>query len=304
MIKIKAYVRMLFIWIACIGEAFAQEKVIVELPGSTPIGLVKIEPGSVVMGAKSGEGFRDFIFRGEEYQKKRTISYTFWIGETEVTFDQWDACIAASVCFPIDPEEDSFGSYTHDMGWGRGNRPVINVNWNDIQLFIKWLNLSTSQAGRWDLPTRAEWEYAYRGGTTSRHYSGDCVDDNENYAYMGQTDPVDWYNCQYIGRKEVHKTIPVKSRPTNHPWGLREMGGNVSELVRDCNLSWWQSKLVLSLLGSYDKDQVECTERSVKGGSFYFHPLYARASSLLGKMADSRDESTGFRVAYYPAIGN
>ena len=48
---------------------------------------------------------------------------SFEIGKTEITFEQWDACVAAGGCL----------HKADDMGWGRGNRPVISVSWHDTQ---------------------------------------------------------------------------------------------------------------------------------------------------------------------------
>ena len=66
----------------------------------------------------------------------------FKLGKFEVTFTQWDACVADGGC----------GRYTpDDRGWGRGNRPVMSVSWDDIQGFIDWLNARTG--GNFRLPT-------------------------------------------------------------------------------------------------------------------------------------------------------
>ena len=65
----------------------------------------------------------------------------------EVTWKLYQPCIDAGVCAKPDSE-----------GWGKGNRPVINVSWDDIQTYIQWLNQQTGQ--RFRLPSEAQWEYA------------------------------------------------------------------------------------------------------------------------------------------------
>ena len=83
--------------------------------------MVWVPAGSVGLGAETGWGFERPVHR-------ITVS-PFWISKYEVTFDEWDVCNAEGVCIEAD-----------DEGWGRGRRSVINVNPNDIETYIGWLN--------------------------------------------------------------------------------------------------------------------------------------------------------------------
>ena len=86
-----------------------------------------------------------------------TFDRPFALGRTEVTFAQWDACVADGACDRV-----------ADDGWGRATRPVINVSHAQAQGFAAWLAKRTGKSYR--LPTEAEWEYAARAGTTGARY--------------------------------------------------------------------------------------------------------------------------------------
>jgi len=86
--------------------------------------LVLVEKGRFTMGDTWGDGYDN-----EKPTHQVTFTYDFYIGKYEVTFDEYDAfCEATSRSKP------------DDEGWGRGNRPVINVSWNDAIAYCNWLS--------------------------------------------------------------------------------------------------------------------------------------------------------------------
>jgi formylglycine-generating enzyme required for sulfatase activity len=177
-----------------------------------PPEMVIIPGGSFLMGSPDAEA--QYAEANETPQHLVTIQ-PFAISKTAVTFEQYDAF--AEITARDKPK---------DEGWGRGNRPVINVYWADAHWYCKWLTEQTGQTYR--LPTEAEWEYACRAGTTTLFSFGDPIKDNQaNYDDSRAT----WSN----GLKEgafLGKTQPVGSYPAN-PWGLYDMHGNVLEYTED-----------------------------------------------------------------------
>ena len=118
-------------------------------------------------GARSRRGVRDGLrghVRIREARSQVSIRSAFYIGRTEVRFDEWDACVAEGGC-AYRPD---------DRGLGRGKRPVTNVDWNDAKSYALWLSQKTGS--RYRLPTESKWEYAARAGSTTAYPWGPSVE--------------------------------------------------------------------------------------------------------------------------------
>ena len=83
--------------------------------------LVLVPAGSYRMGSPATETGR----HADEQQRSVTIAAPFAVGVHEVTFAEWDACVAGGGCGGHRPD---------DSGWGRGRRPVVNVSWDERRL--------------------------------------------------------------------------------------------------------------------------------------------------------------------------
>jgi formylglycine-generating enzyme required for sulfatase activity len=183
------------------------------------------------------------------------------VGRYEVTFAEWDACVAGGGCNGYSPI-DQLG-YRPDQGLGRrGNRPVINVSWNDAQAYVQWLSQRTGQ--RYRLLTEAEWEHAARAGTTTDFWWGDQDPVCEPRARNG----AHWYNCRPDG------TLPVGSFQAN-AFGLYDVHGNVWEWVENAE-------------GSY---------RVLRGGSWGQSPQGLHSASRTWQSPNYRYLQFGFRVS-------
>ena len=212
-------------------------------------------------------------------QRAVTIPRKFAVGKYEVTFAQWDACVAAGGC-----------SHKPETQWGRGNQPVMNVSYAQItQQYLPWLNNKTKQTYR--LLTEAEWEYAARAGTTTAFSTGDTITTAQanfdgNYTYNGSS--------KGVGRE---KTVEVGSLRAPNKFGLHDMHGNVWEWVEDC---WHDSYNSAPRDGSRawkGEDGGNCEQRVLRGGSWYNYPRNLRSAIRYGYTTDNRINFVGFRLA-------
>ncbi len=227
--------------------------------------MMVVPAGEFWMGSKDGEGDAD-----ERPRHKVTIAKPFAVGRYAVTFDEWDAAVAA-------------GGVSHkpsDQGWGRGRRPVIDVNWDDAQAYIKWLSSKTGKPYR--LLSEAEWEYCSRAGTETPYSFGGKESDLKRYA---------WYSANSGGQ-----THPVGEKLPNE-WGLYDMQGNVSEWCKDC---WHENYNGAPSDGSAwtTGDVLRGGSRVLRGGSWAGYPrnLCAAARNAVS-LPGNRVGDTGFRVA-------
>jgi formylglycine-generating enzyme required for sulfatase activity len=194
-----------------------------------------------------------------------TISKPFAIGKYEVTFVEWDACVAAGGC-----------SQVSDNEWGRGERPVINVGWDDTQQYVAWLSGVTGKTYR--LLSEAEWEYAARAGTTTLYSFGDDTAELDEYAWCRQN--------------SGSKTHPVGQKKPN-AFGLYDAHGNVWEWVQDCFLRSYEGAPTDGTAWA----AADCTMRVARNGSSYNScDDNVDSASRMGRTPRAIDETGGFRV--------
>ena len=176
--------------------------------GSQGPEMVILPTGSFSMGSHVTESDRP----SEGPVRTVTISKRIAIGKYEVTFADYDRFADATA--GVDRPSDNT--------WGRGSRPVINVNQADAKAYAAWLSTQTGKSYR--LPTEAEWEYAARAGTSTRYSWGNSI--NCSQARYGRRTEGECSNS-------LDGPVAVGSFAAN-PFGLYDMHGNVWEWVEDC----------------------------------------------------------------------
>jgi formylglycine-generating enzyme required for sulfatase activity len=197
-------------------------------------------------------------------QHRVSIARPFAVGKFEVTFGEWDACMAERGC-TTSPD---------DRGWGRNaKRPVINVSWDDItEEYLPWLNRKTGKTYR--LLTEAEWEYAARAGTTTRYAFGDTIDKSQ-------------------ARYKILKPGAIGTYPPN-AFGLYDMHGNVEEWAQDC----WSETYENAPSDGSARTTGDCTLRVMRGGSWSptRGPEFLRSAFRGPSETSNRLDVAGFRV--------
>lgn len=219
----------------------------------------RLSGGNFMMGSPESERGR----RAWEGPQKQVQIAPFAMSLREVSFAEWEACVADGGCKRYSPG---------DRGWGRGARPVMMVSWNDAQAYVSWLSAHSHRAYR--LPSESEWEFAARGGATTSYWWGESFD---------------------RARVPSRQTNDTGSLTANG-FGLFDVSGNVAEWVQDCYVNDFSR---LPTNGS-PTTSGDCGRRVVRGGSWRDSERDLRVAYRARLRLSVRDATTGFRVASAP----
>lgn len=286
------------------GQVFTDHYV--DLPGKTPA-MVVIPTGSFQMGSPPSESGRS---DAETPQHAVTLATGFAMARSAITVAQFREFVRASGYRADSSKIGGASVYDErtgtmrddpDASWeddyaGRqaaDDLPVVNISWNDANAYAKWLGQRTGKVYR--LPSEAEFEYALRGGTTTRYWWGDGTPQKmvENLTGSGDHSPSGrrWshafrgYRDGYWGPAPVMKFAP-------NPFGLYDINGNVSEWVADC----WHDNYNRAPTNGGAWINPGCTARVVRGGSWGSSPDQERSAYRQGVEASVRSGRVGFRV--------
>ena len=230
--------------------------------------MVVIPAGDFLMGSPATERDR----RADESPRLSVSLRSFALGKYDVTFAEWDACVADGGCVGVRPD---------DRQWGRGNRPVMGVTWQEAQAYVAWLNGKVQWrggAGKYRLPSEAEWEYAARAGTSTRFWWGDDDGGLATFAWFFDNAGT--------------QTHPVGMKPAN-PFGLFDMLGNVAQWTADCYANPFSSA---AASGGAASGPSSCIHVS-RGGGWNNRPKDLRVAARNGGGPDYQNISLGFRLA-------
>ena len=167
---------------------------------------------------------------------------------------------------------------------GRGRRPVINISWEDVQRYLKWITKKTGQPYR--MLSESEWEYVARAGTNTPFFTGQTI----------RTDQANYRGAKSgaFGRKNVFrgKTVKVGSFEPNQ-YGLHDVSGNVWEWVQDC----WNEDYRGAPKNGSAWEVGDCDVRVIRGGSFGDYTAEVRSAVRYRVNSKERTMAIGFRIA-------
>jgi formylglycine-generating enzyme required for sulfatase activity len=221
--------------------------------------LAAVPAGSFTMGNNSSDP-------SEKPTRRLTMDKPFAIGRTEVTVQQWNACVEAGACPRVVDAQRA------------PNLPVGDISWDDAQIYVQWLTKVSGKPYR--LPTEAEWEYAARGGTASRYWWGEDMK-------RGAA------SCKECGEPWQEAAPAPAGSFTANGYGLHDMSGSLWEWVQDC----WHSSYKNAPADARAWEEAFCRQRVIRGGSWRDGASYMPASTRFKYDASVRHSQNGFRVA-------
>ncbi|MCA9669594.1 MAG: SUMF1/EgtB/PvdO family nonheme iron enzyme [Myxococcales bacterium] len=245
---------------------------------------ITVKAGTFTMGSPASEPGRGV----NETAHQVTLTHDFQIASTEVTQTQYEKVRRYNPAAKRDAPCDG------------GDCPVETVSWSEAAAYCNALSeaqklspcyrceaagkpvrcsVSPSYLGAafydcpgYRLPTDAEWELAYRAGTSTPFYDSLSADE------------IGWHNNNSGGSPHP----AAQKKPNN--LGLHDMGGNVWEWCNDRFEQDLGSAPVTDPTGSTSSEY-----HVTRGGSWRFEPTRLRGASRLLNLPTKRQDDTGFR---------
>jgi formylglycine-generating enzyme required for sulfatase activity len=286
------------------GQVFTDR--FVDMNGQSPTMLV-VPTGKYMMGAPDNEQGRN---DSQIPQHEVALGKGFALSQTDVTVGQFREFVRASGYKPDSVSiggasvydessgvmrDDSSATWESDYAGHRAgnNLPVVNISWNDASAYVQWLSKRTGKQYR--LPSEAEFEYALRGGSTTRYWWGTGTPKSKVENLTGSLDrspsgrrwshAFQGYGDGYWGPAPVMTFAP-------NAFGLFDIDGNVSEWMADC----WHDNYVRAPVDGTAWVNPGCSSRVIRGGSWGSSPEQVNSAYRQGAEASVRSGRVGFRI--------
>ena len=286
---------------------------------TTGMKFVRIPKGTFTMGSSRAEqedvakqyfASKRQDWMDEESAHEVTISKDFYLGVHEVTRGEFRKFVEAEG-FKTEAETDGKGGRGLNLTTGKweddvkydwwtpgftqnDSHPVVNVSWNDAVKYAEWLSKKDGREYR--LPTEAEWEYACRGGSTSRYSFGDEDEDLAKYGNVSDASAKSTWRAKIsISADDGYAYTAPVGRFKSNKFGLYDMHGNVWEWCSDWYEGYGSGRVTDPTgpaTGSF---------RVGRGGGWSFSAWLCRSAFRIGFDPSFRDNVLGFRLSLVPS---
>lgn len=269
---------------------------------------VVITAGSFLMGSDT---FDDGHVENESPEHRVTVRRGFAIGLREVTVEQFREFVERAG-YATDADRKGYSTiYNHssgrlaqreDINWqssfdGReanDKDPVVHVSWNDARAYVRWLARGTGKPYR--LLSESEFEYALRGGTSTKYWWGDGTpnrvvenltgDGDESRSRRSWTVAFENYTDGHWGPANVGSF-------ERNPFGIYDISGNVAEWVADC----WHETYIRAPADGSAWINPGCGLRVIRGGYWASSPNQTRSAFRLSAKPETSGARVGIRIA-------
>ena len=255
----------------------------------------------VLPAARFKQGFAATDRGSVSYEKPQhwvTITRPFAMSADLVTVEEYRQFIDATGRAVQGCETyDGAWKYRPENNWRNpgfaqsGLHPVTCVSWNDAVAYAQWLSTRTGHQYR--LPSASEWEYAARAGSETVYPWASNGSNACTYANVADASAARQYPgwVAFACDDGYANTSPVGSFQAN-ALGLNDMLGNVFQWTLDC----WHADYSGAPVDGSARTDGDCSERELRGGSWFTAPSYVRANYRNHFASDYRTSSVGIRL--------